>query len=142
MFFHKRNSVITNQYNQFIRITEAVISAVKESGIQNGIVAVVSSHTTAGIMVNEALECLESDIDDALRRLIPEDHPYAHARILRSYGSTAGNPTGHLKALLTGSHCLFPVAAGEIVKGEAQEIYFMEFDGPSQRSYTITVQGE
>ena len=142
MFFHKRNSVITNQYNQFIRITEAVISAVKESGIQNGIVAVVSSHTTAGIMVNEALECLESDIDDALRRLIPEDHPYAHARVLRSYGSTAGNPTGHLKALLTGSHCLFPCAAGEIVKGEAQEIYFMEFDGPSQRSYTITVQGE
>ena len=46
MFFHKRNSVITNQYNQFIRITEAVISAVKESGIQNGIVAVSYTHLT------------------------------------------------------------------------------------------------
>ncbi|MBP7032108.1 MAG: YjbQ family protein, partial [Anaerolineaceae bacterium] len=67
---------------------------------------------------------------------------YAHARILRDYGSTAGNPTGHLKSMLTGNHCLFPVVDGKVVKGDAQEIYFMEFDGPSQRSYTITVQGE
>ncbi len=142
MFYHKRNTVLTSQYNQFILITEEVSAAVKESGIQNGIVAVTSNHTTAGIMVNEALECLESDIDEALRRLIPEDHPYAHARILRDYGSTAGNPTGHLKSMLTGNHCLFPVVDGKVVKGDAQEIYFMEFDGPSQRSYTITVQGE
>ncbi len=142
MFYHKRNTVLTSQYNQFILITEEVSAAVEESGIRNGIVAVTSNHTTAGIMVNEALECLESDIDDALQRLIPEDHPYAHARILRDYGSTAGNPTGHLKSMLTGNHCLFPVVDGKVVKGDAQEIYFMEFDGPSQRSYTITVQGE
>lgn len=142
MFYHKRNTVLTSQYNQFILITEEVGAAVEESGIRNGIVAVTSNHTTAGIMVNEALECLESDIDDALQRLIPEDHPYAHARILRDYGSTAGNPTGHLKSVLTGNHCLFPVVDGKVVKGDAQEIYFMEFDGPSQRSYTITVQGE
>ncbi len=44
--------------------------------------------------------------------------------------------------MLTGNHCLFPVVDGKVVKGDAQEIYFMEFDGPSQRSYTITVQGE
>jgi len=142
MFFHKRNTLLTNQYNQFILITDEVIAAVRESGVRNGLVAVISSHTTTGIMVNEALECLESDIDDALQRLIPEDHPYAHARILRDYGSTAGNPTGHLKSMLTGNHCLFPVVDGKVVKGDAQEIYFMEFDGPSQRSYTITVQGE
>ncbi|HNW96034.1 MAG TPA: secondary thiamine-phosphate synthase enzyme YjbQ [Anaerolineaceae bacterium] len=142
MFFHKSNTVLTSQYNQFILITGEVAAAIKESGVRNGIVAVTSNHTTAGIMVNEALECLESDIDDALQRLIPENHPYAHSRILRSYGSTAGNPTGHLKAMLTGYHCLFPVVEGEILKGSAQEIYFMEFDGPSQRTYTITVQGE
>ncbi|NMD26605.1 MAG: YjbQ family protein, partial [Chloroflexi bacterium] len=109
MFYHQRNSLLTNQYNQFILITDDVSAAVKESGVRNGLVAVVSNHTTTGIMVNEALECLESDIDDALQRLIPEDHPYAHARILRDYGSTAGNPTGHLKSMLTGNHCLFPV---------------------------------
>ncbi|HOE35633.1 MAG: YjbQ family protein [Chloroflexi bacterium] len=142
MFFHKRNTLLTNQYNQFILITDEVIAAVRESGVRNGLVAVISSHTTTGIMVNEALECLESDIDNALKRLVPEDHPYAHARILRSYGSTAGNASGHLKSMLTGYSCLFPVVDGRIVKGEAQEIYFMEFDGPSQRSYTITVQGE
>jgi secondary thiamine-phosphate synthase enzyme len=121
MFFHKRNTLLTNQYNQFILITDEVIAAVRESGVRNGLVAVISSHTTTGIMVNEALECLESDIDNALKRLVPEDHPYAHARILRSYGSTAGNASGHLKSMLTGYSCLFPVVAGRIVKGEPQK---------------------
>ena len=116
MFYHQRNSLLTNQYNQFILITDDVSAAVKESGVRNGLVAVVSNHTTTGIMVNEALECLESDIDDALQRLIPEDHPYAHARILRDYGSTAGNPTGHLKSMLTGNHCLFPWWMARLLK--------------------------
>ena len=69
-----------------------------------------SKHTTTGVTVNEALECLESDIENFLGRLIPEDYPYSHARMLRDYGSTAGNPTGHLKAMLTGNHCHFPVS--------------------------------
>ena len=41
--------------------------------------------------------------------------------MLRDYGSTAGNPTGHLKAMLTGNHCHFPVIDGEMVRGGAQE---------------------
>ena len=139
MFFIKSIQLFTEKYNQFNVITEQVKEAVAESGIKDGLVAITSNHTTTGIMVNEALECLESDIDDALQRLIPEDHPYAHARILRSYGSTAGNPTGHLKSLLTGYHCLFPLHDGELVMGEAQEIYFMEYDGPAKRTYNVTI---
>jgi secondary thiamine-phosphate synthase enzyme len=139
MFFIKSFELFTEKYNQFIVITDQVRAAVVESGIKDGLVAVTSNHTTTGIMVNEALECLESDIDDALQRLIPEDHPYAHARILRSYGSTAGNPTGHLKSLLTGYHCLFPLYEGNMVMGEAQEIYFMEYDGPAKRTFYVTI---
>ncbi|NMA66332.1 MAG: YjbQ family protein [Clostridiaceae bacterium] len=42
---------------------------------------------------------------------------YNHARMLKSYGSTAGN------------HCVFPIVNGEIVKGDAQEIYFVNLMG-------------
>jgi secondary thiamine-phosphate synthase enzyme len=125
-----------------ILITKEVEQAVHESGIKNGIVNVVSKHTTTGILVNESLECLESDIGEFLQRLVPEDHPYAHARMLKDYGSTAGNPTGHLKALLTGNHCHMLIADGEIVRGGAQEIYFCEFDGPAKRTILIQVTGE
>jgi secondary thiamine-phosphate synthase enzyme len=134
--------MLTNKYNQMILITKEVEQAVRESGIKNGVVNVVSKHTTTGVLVNESLECLESDINEFLQRLVPEDHPYAHARMLKDYGSTAGNPTGHLKSLLTGNHCHMLIAGGEIVKGGAQEIYFCEFDGPAKRTILIQVMGE
>ena len=101
----KEITVLTTQYNQWIRITDEIERVMKESGIQNGIVNVISRHTTTGVTVNESLECLESDMSEFLSRLAPEDWPYAHARMLRDYGSTAGNPTGHLKSLMTGNHC-------------------------------------
>lgn len=138
----KSFTILTEKYNQFVLITEKVEEAVRESGIQNGMVTVVTKHTTTGITVNESLECLESDIADFLGRLAPEDWPYAHARMLRDYGSTAGNPTGHLKAHITGNHCHFIIQNGEILKGGAQEVYFCEFDGPAKRTILIQAAGE
>jgi secondary thiamine-phosphate synthase enzyme len=133
-------TIFTDQYNQYLVITGEIERIVVESGIKNGVVTVQTKHTTTGVTVNESLECLESDIDDFLKRLVPEDHPYAHARMLKDYGSTAGNPTGHIKALVTGNHCHFPIIDGEIVRGGAQEVYFCEFDGPSERTVLVYIQ--
>ena len=137
--YTKTIEILTTSYNQMEVITDDVLRAVSESGVKNGMVTVMTKHTTTGITVNEALECLESDIADALALFAPEDRPYAHARMLRDYGSTAGNPSGHLKAMLVGNHCHFPIADGELVRGGAQDIYFCEFDGPARRSIMILV---
>ncbi|GAP18792.1 secondary thiamine-phosphate synthase enzyme YjbQ [Levilinea saccharolytica] len=142
MYTLEKITFLTEQYNQLIPITQAVRDVAARSQIRSGWVGVVTLHTTTGILVNERVECLEVDIQEALERLVPEDHPYMHARILPSYGSTAGNPTGHLKSMLTGNHCLFPLHEGEMVMGEAQEIYFCEFDGPARRTVVISVLGE
>ena len=135
-------TLLTKEYNEYTVITPKVLDIVKRSGVQNGTVTVLTKHTTTGVTVNEALECLESDIENFLGRLIPEDYPYSHARMLRDYGSTAGNPTGHLKAMLTGNHCHFPVIDGEMVRGGAQEIYFCEFGGPAHRTINVIIQEE
>lgn len=135
-------TILTDEYNKFILITKEVEERVAKSGIKNGLVTVISRHTTTGVMVNEALECLESDMIEFLARQAPEDHPYAHARMLKDYGSTAGNPTGHLKSLLVGNHCHFLLLDGKISKGGAQEIYFCEFDGPAERTINIQIIGE
>ena len=116
-------TLLTKEYNEYTVITPKVLDIVKRSGVQNGIVTVLTKHTTTGVTVNEALECLESDIENFL-------------------GSTAGNPTGHLKAMLTGNHCHFPVIDGEMVRGGAQEIYFCEFDGPAHRTINVIIQEE
>ena len=134
--------ILTKQYVELDVITPQVEAIVAESGVKNGMVTVMTKHTTTGITVNEALECLESDIEIALSLFAPEDRPYSHARMLRDYGSTAGNPTGHLKALLTGNHCHFPIVDGELVRGGAQEVYFCEYDGPASRNILVMVQGD
>ncbi len=139
--FVKTIRILTERYNELDVITPQVEQAVAESGIQNGMVTVLTKHTTTGITVNEALECLESDMEIALGLFAPEDRPYSHARMLRDYGSTAGNPTGHLKAMLTGNHCHFLLQDGALVRGGAQDVYFCEFDGPAQRNVLIIIEG-
>ena len=134
--------ILTDEYNQYFIITDDVLKAVKNSKIKNGMVTVLTKHTTTGITVNESLECLQSDIDVFLGKIIPEDAPYSHCHMLRDYGSTGGNPTGHLKALVVGNHCHFPIVDGEIIRGGAQDVFFIEFDGPSQRTINIIIQGE
>ena len=130
----------TSAYNEMIVLTPQVEETVAESGVKNGMVTVLTKHTTTGITVNEALECLESDIQIALSLFAPEDRPYSHARMLRDYGSTAGNPTGHLKAMLTGNHCHFLIRDGRLDRGGAQDVYFCEFDGPARRTILIIVE--
>ena len=140
--FVKTIRILTKQYVELDVITPQVLEIVAESGVRNGMVTVMTKHTTTGVTVNEALECLESDIETALSLFAPEDRPYSHARMLRDYGSTAGNPTGHLKALLTGNHCHFVIQDGELIRGGAQEVYFCEFDGPASRNILVIVEGQ
>ena len=131
---------LTKKYQDMIVMTKYIgRGGSGKAVINNGMATVITKHTTTGITVNEALECLESDIAELLKRMAPEDYPYSHARMLRDYGSTAGNPTGHLKAHITGNHCHFPIVNGEIVRGKAQDVYFCEFDGPAQRTVMIAI---
>ena len=53
-----------------------------------------------------------------------------------------GNAPGHLKSLLTGNHCVFPVLDGTLKLGHAVDIYFCEYDGIKNRRYMVYVVGE
>ncbi|MDC7237725.1 MAG: secondary thiamine-phosphate synthase enzyme YjbQ [Sphaerochaetaceae bacterium] len=130
----------TKKYVDFYIITKEIEKIVSKSQIKNGVVTVITKHTTTAITVNEALECLQSDIEIFLSNLVREDSSYSHARMLRNYGSTAGNPTGHIKSLLIGNHCHFILVNGQIIKGDAQDVFFCEFDGPSKRTVMVSIE--
>ncbi|MFP4979151.1 secondary thiamine-phosphate synthase enzyme YjbQ [Paenibacillus sp. CN-4] len=127
---------------QMIKITEEIRTFIEECGVQNGLAAVISAHTTTGIMVNEGLECVETDIEELLERLAPKDFPYAHAHFLPSYGATGSNSPSHLKSMISGNSCLFVVQDGKMISGDAQDVYLAEFDGPKSRKVYIQVIGE
>lgn len=127
----------TSEYNQYFDITDQIIETIKQNNIKDSLITIMSPHTTCGVYVNEGLECLEKDIELFLNNLVPEEDDYHHARMLDDYGSTAGNVTGHLKSLICGNHAHLLIKDGEVIKGDAQRVYFCEFDGPSMRKYYI-----
>ena len=85
---------------QMMVITGRVRELVEQSGVKNGVVFVITTHTTTSIMINESLPCVEKDIERILERLVPGDGDYVHTRMLHSYGTCSGNSPGHLKSML------------------------------------------
>ena len=135
------HEIASREEFHMVKITEQVKKDVEESGVKNGVVFVISLHTTTGIMINESLPCVEKDIELTLERLIPADGPYVHTHMLPSYGTCSGNAPGHLKSMLCGNHCVLPVSDGKMAGGSAQDIYFVEFDGLKIRHYTVQIMG-
>lgn len=138
----KKLQRLSKSPEEYINITEEVHKLVEESGVKNGLAFVLTTHTTTGIMVNEALPCVEKDISEMLEKVVPVDAPYVHAHFLPDYGATGNNSQGHLKSMLMGNHCAFPVIDGKIVCGGAQEIYLVDFDGPQRRTVYVEIMGE
>lgn len=125
-----------------IDITDQVKNLVLESGVQTGIVYVLSMHTTTGLTVNEGLPDLEKDIMTLIQRLAPDELSYNHARWLPSDGQMAVNATSHLRGALLGFQTFFPIENGKVVSGSRQTIYFVELDGPQYRDYVVQILGE
>jgi secondary thiamine-phosphate synthase enzyme len=135
-------TLISKYETELINITENVHAFVKSSGIQSGMVYIISFHTTTGITVNEPLPDLESDIATFLNKVVDDNSEYRHARFLHSDGQMAINAPSHLRQALIGFEVFFPIENGEIKTGGRQSIYFVELDGPQERKYCIKAIGE
>ena len=142
MVKHYQFSVLTDDEYSYHYIGERVKAYVKESGITSGIVTTVVAHTNCGIVVTEPLECIMDDFKVLLHKLVDDDAQYSHAHVLPTYGRTSANAYGHLRSLLTGNSCIFPIQNGSMIMGAAQEIVLMEFDGPQERTVFVDVIGE
>jgi secondary thiamine-phosphate synthase enzyme len=138
----KRITIVTHHETELINITDRVLEEVKTSGIRSGTVFVLSLHTTTGLTVNEGLPDLEQDIADCLRELVPEGRAYRHARFLHEDGQMAINAPSHLRGALLGFQVFFPIVNGEVVRGARQTIYFVELDGPQERTWVLQILGE
>ena len=134
--------VQTRRDKELIDITPEVERAVAESGVQNGMVNILTMHTSSGIIVTEGLPCLEMDVLNHLETLAPDEGDYYHNRYLDIDGRLGFNAGAHLKSIIGGYSAVFPVENGQILKGSRQCIYFAEYDGPLCRTYCVQVMGE
>jgi len=138
----KKLEVQSTKDQELLDITSEVERVIKESGVKNGVVNILTMHTSSGIIVTEGLPCLESDVLNQLSKLAPDQGNYYHNRYLDIDGRVAFNAPAHLKSVISGYHAFFPIENGRLVKGSRQRIYFAEFDGPLCRTYCVQVMGE
>ena len=121
-----------------VDITEAVREAVGRSKIAQGLATVFVAGSTAGVTTVEYEPGLVKDLQDAVRRLFPEDLRYAHH-------DSGGDDNGfsHLRASFIGPSLTMPVVDGKLHLGTWQQIVLIDFDThPRSRAYIIQIMGE
>jgi secondary thiamine-phosphate synthase enzyme len=124
--------VATRQRDDLADITEQVRSAVRSSGVEDGLAIVYVPHTTAGVTINESADAdVPRDLLRQLDEMVPWSQPF--------YRHAEGNSAAHVKASLMGSSASVIVRGGQLVLGTWQGIFLCEFDGPRERKVIITI---
>jgi len=122
----------TRTKTELVDITDRVRAAVKESGVKDGICVISTRHTTSSVIINENERGLRTDILEMLEELVPENKSYAHNQI-------DNNAHAHLRAVFLGNSAILPVEDGHPVLGTWQSIFFVELDGPRNRSVNVKI---
>jgi thiamine phosphate synthase YjbQ (UPF0047 family) len=142
----------THERREFVRITEDVEAAVKESGVTEGMVLVSAMHITAGVWVNDDEPGLQQDVLEWLDKLtpptwkrsetslsdalLPPDGDYRHHR------GGEDNADAHLKNLLVHHQVIVPITGGQLDLGPWQAVFYCEFDGQRDKRLVIKVIGD
>ncbi len=120
----------TNKRTQFVDITLDVKKLVP-SDIKEGHCVIFSTHTTAGIMINEHAD---TDVMDDFASLLDKIVPWNDVK----YTHNEGNSAAHIKSSIVGTSQIVPVNSGQLCLGTWQGIFFCEFDGPRTRKVIVT----
>jgi secondary thiamine-phosphate synthase enzyme len=124
--------VRTNDRYEFVSITDEVKRAASESGVDEGVCLISSTHTTAAVTVNE-------DYD----RDVPRDLAAACQAFVGSldvrFEHAEGNSDSHLLTSLFGQSQRLLVRGGEPDLGRWQGVFLSEFDGPRSSTVRIAV---
>lgn len=123
--------VRTHRRTEVVEITALVREAVREAGIDHGLVHCFLPHTTAALTLNERNDPMVlADLVNHLERLVPWAGPWTHQ----------GNAAAHVKASLLGHAIVLAVEGDELVLGPWQGLFLCEFHGPRARSIQLVFQ--
>ena len=136
--FTRRLEVSTSGENEVVDMTDMVLRAAEESGIENGVATVFVPGSTAAVTTMEYESGLASDFPAMLERVAPRGVPYEHQKAWHD-----DNGRSHVKASLVGPSLSVPFAGGRLILGTLQQIVFVELDvRPRKREVVVQITGE
>jgi len=120
-------------------VTDQVNAAVTRSGIDDGIVTVFVQHTSCSLIIMENADpTARRDLEEFFDRLVPENEPY-----FEHNDEGPDDMPSHIRAVLTRSSEVVPVANGRMQLGTWQGIFLFEHRRATHhRKIVITVMGE
>jgi secondary thiamine-phosphate synthase enzyme len=120
-------------------VTAEVARWVEGQGIARGLLTLYIPHTSASLLIQEnASPEVKRDLDDFLRRLVPED-----PRLYRHNEEGPDDMPAHLKAALTQVQLSIPVVRGRLALGTWQGIFLLEHRAsPHRRTLLLALIGE
>lgn len=143
---YERNRVMTHGrsikvkskgFSDIVDVSGKVQSIVSESGIEEGLVAVTVTGSTASVTTIEYEPALVEDMKELLENLVSRD-------IRSRHSETWGDDNGfsHMRASLMGPGVTLPVSEGRVLTGTWQQIVLVDHDNrPRQREVRVTVVG-
>jgi len=142
----------TRSRREFVRITDDVAEAVRESGVREGMVLVSAMHITAGVWINDDEPGILEDTLEWLDKLAPpswrrQENPVAASLApdpgdFRHHRGGEDNGDAHWKNLLVHHQVIVPITDGALDLGPWQAIFYAEFDGQRRKRLVIKVMGE
>jgi len=121
---------------EIINITPDVERALKESGIQEGLLLVNAMHITASVFINDNESGLHNDFEKWLERLAPEK-PYSQYE----HNGFEDNADAHLKRTIMGREVVVAVSEGRLDFGPWEQIFYYELDGMRRKRVLIKIIG-
>ena len=135
--FRRELSFQTPTRRAFLNITPQIDSALKESGIQEGLCLVNAMHITASVFINDDESGLHADFEKWLEQLAPEK-PHSQYR----HNGAEDNADAHLKRSIMGREVVVAVTQGRLDFGPWEQIFYGEFDDKRAKRVLLKIIGE
>ena len=121
-----------------IDITAEVSQRLIEASINDGLVTVFITGSTAGITTIEYEPGVLADLQQMWQRIVPDNIPYKHDQTWHD-----GNGHAHVRASLLGASLAIPFKDKALLLGTWQQIVVVDFDNrPRTRQIILQISGD
>jgi len=135
--YRKELTFNTKTRRAIVNITPQVETALRESGIKEGLVLINAMNITAGVFINDNESGLHRDYERWLEKLAPEKphNQYDH-------NGYEDNADAHLKRTIMGRESVVAITNGQLDFGTWEQIFYYEFDGKRNKRVLVKIIGE
>ena len=135
--YRKELTFNTKTRRAIVNITSQVETALRESGVKEGLILINAMNITAGVFINDNESGLHRDYERWLEKLAPEKphNQYDH-------NGYEDNADAHLKRTIMGRESVVAITNGQLDFGTWEQIFYYEFDGKRNKRVLIKIIGE